>query len=156
MRDLTSISGALAFGARLIAENEYEGLRRVIDISGDGPNNQGLHVTIARDRVLADGIIINGLPLMTASGPGARWYHLDDLDAYYRACVVGGPGSFVIPVRDWSEFAAAVRRKLVLEIAGLPPRVIPAATSGALPGGGYDCEIGEKMWEEMQRLWFTP
>ena len=54
------------------------------------------------------------------------------------------------------EFAAAVRRKLVLEIAGLPPRVIPAATSGALPGGGYDCEIGEKMWEEMQRLWFTP
>jgi alanine racemase len=66
------------------------------------------------------GIVINGLPLMTRDAYGGMW-HLDDLDTYYLECVIGGPGAFVIPVRDWSEFPAAVRRKLVLEIAGLPP-----------------------------------
>ncbi|MEM9032629.1 MAG: DUF1194 domain-containing protein, partial [Pseudomonadota bacterium] len=114
----TSISGALRNALTSLSTNEFHGLRRVIDISGDGPNNQGGSVTRARDTVLAAGITINGLPLMTRDGIGSNW-HLEDLDAYYRYCVIGGPGAFAIPVHDWSQFAAAVKRKLVLEIAGL-------------------------------------
>lgn len=85
----TSISGAIAFAADEIEENGYVGLRRVIDISGDGPNNQGGSVTAARDRAVEKGIVINGLPLMTIDG-NAFW-NLDDLDFYYEACVIGGP-----------------------------------------------------------------
>ena len=115
----TSISEAVIYGAELIERNEYRGLRRVIDVSGDGPNNQGRGVEEARDAVVAKGIVINGLPLLTQDGFGAYW-HIDQLDVYYRRCVVGGPGSFVIPVLDWADFADAVRRKLVLEIAARP------------------------------------
>ncbi|MCG6902634.1 MAG: DUF1194 domain-containing protein, partial [Rhodobacter sp.] len=107
----TSISGALEYGADSLAGNIYAGLRQVIDISGDGPNNNGRPVTGARDAAVMRGITINGLPLMTEDGSGS-YYRLDDLDAYYRACVIGGPGAFVIPVLDWRDFASAVRRKL--------------------------------------------
>ncbi len=84
-------------------ENE---VRRVIEISGDGPNNQGRPVTLARDAALAEGIVINGLPLMTREGMGFQ-RHLDDLDAWYRDCVIGGPGTFVIPVLEWTHFREA-------------------------------------------------
>ena len=80
----TSISGALLYAAESIETNEFLGLRRVIDVSGDGPNNHGRPVTRARDAVIARGITINGLPLMTSDRAGARW-HLDDLDAYYTS-----------------------------------------------------------------------
>ncbi len=125
----------------------------MIDVSGDGPNNNGAPVVQARDAALAQGITINGLPLMTRDGMGGQW-HLDDLDAYYRGCVIGGPGAFVIPVLDWTGFADAVRRKLVLEIAdrrGLAP--IPAQY-GAVPS--YDCLIGEKIWERNRRYYDEP
>jgi hypothetical protein len=124
----------------------------VIDISGDGPNNQGRPVAQARDEVLAAGMTINGLPLMTREGMGSQW-HLDDLDLYYGACVTGGPGSFVVPVLDWEDFAHAVRRKLVLEIAGDPASdsVVPAQF---LPQDPYDCMIGEKMWEQRRMDWY--
>ena len=79
----------------------------------------GPFLALGRDEALARGVVINGLPLMTRDAYGGMW-HLEDLDTYYAACVTGGPGAFVIPVRDWSEFPAAVRRKLVLEIAGEP------------------------------------
>lgn len=148
----TSISGALDFAANSIEENGFRGLRRVIDISGDGPNNQGDPVTAARDRTLSRGIIINGLPLMTKDGLGSQW-NLDDLDAYYADCVIGGPGAFVIPVYDWSQFAGAVKRKLVLEIAAAPPLVWHAQATGP---GGYDCMIGEKIWEQFRRYYSEP
>jgi hypothetical protein len=149
----TSISSALDYGARSIRDNGYQGLRRVIDVSGDGPNNAGRPVLPARDAAIADGIVINGLPLMTREGMGSQW-HLDDLDEYYRHCVIGGPGAFVIPVHDWAGFAEAVRRKLVLEIAGLPPtRVIRAQYR---PAPAYDCLIGEKIWERNRRYWDQP
>lgn len=148
----TSISGALRVGREAILTNGYTAFRRVIDVSGDGPNNHGRPVLEARAEVLADGIVINGLPLMTRDGFGGMW-NLEDLDVYYLNCVIGGPGAFMIPVYDWSQFAAAVRRKLVLEIAGLPPRVIPAqATAPA----GYDCLIGEKIWERNRGQWPLP
>ena len=146
----TSISSAIDHARESIAGNAYDGLRRVIDVSGDGPNNAGVPVVAARDRALGDGIVINGLPLMTRDGIGRAW-HLDDLDVYYRACVAGGPGSFVIPVLDWSDFALAVRRKLVLEI------VDEGGWTGLVPvEADYDCLIGEKLWEEYRRIWAEP
>ena len=139
----TSITAALRFGAGYFDDNGFEGMRRVIDISGDGPNNQGGLVTAARDAVVAQGITVNGLPLMTEDGSFMR---IDDLDRYYELCVIGGPGAFVMPVTGWEDFAEAVTRKLVLEIAGAPvERVIPVQA-----GAAYDCEIGEKMWRRMR------
>jgi hypothetical protein len=114
---LTSVAGALEFGADLFAESSFRGSRRVLDISGDGPNNNGPPVEGIRDAVLKQGITINGLPLMTDRGL-TNVYGIADLDRYYADCVIGGPGAFMVPVNDWSQFPEAVRRKLVLELAG--------------------------------------
>ena len=156
----TSISGILDYARKDILDNDFLGLRRVIDVSGDGPNNQGLPVLSARRRALQEGIVINGLPLMTEDGVDAfgRDFQLDRLDLYYRACVVGGPGSFVIPVLDWEQFSRAVQRKLVLEISGYDAA---AATAEIVPVQGLeidptDCTIGEKLWRERQRYWGMP
>ena len=151
----TSISGALRHATESLETNAFKGLRRVIDVSGDGPNNSGRPVLRARRATLDKGITINGLPLMTRDGIDARW-HLEDLDLYYLSCVIGGPGAFVIPVRDWSEFAEAVRRKLVLEIAGMPTERLWRAENRGQTPDGYDCLIGEKMWEQNRRLWEGP
>ncbi|WP_068108265.1 DUF1194 domain-containing protein [Tropicimonas marinistellae] len=150
----TSISEALVFGAELIETNDFSGLRRVIDISGDGPNNQGRPVTEARDEVLSKGIVINGLPLLTREGMGSDW-HLEGLDIYYEVCVTGGPGSFVIPVLDWADFAEAVRRKLILEMVGVsqPETLVPAQMSTRNPA---DCLIGEKIWQQRRQYWNEP
>lgn len=148
----TSISGALLYAAGDFEENGFTGLRRVIDVSGDGPNNQGRPVERARDAALAKGFIINGLPLMTQDALSEIW-GIPDLDVYYRHCVIGGPGAFVIPVLDWDQFAGAVKRKLVLEIAGLPARVTKAQFTTADP---YDCLIGEKMWEQNRAYFDIP
>ena len=156
----TSISGALYYGADSLDGNTFQGLRRIIDISGDGPNNQGRPAPEARDAVLARGVTINGLPLMTREGLGGS--RLADLDVYYERCVIGGPGAFVIAVRDWKDFAAAVTRKLVLELAGGPFNPIPAPSPAPLPAPlperiwptqatPYDCLIGERMWFQRNR-----
>lgn len=152
----TSIADALTSGAAMFRDNGFQGLRQVIDISGDGPNNSGRPVLSARDAVLDQGIIINGLPLMTRDNGGMPW-ELDDLDQYYVNCVIGGLGAFAIPVTEWTEFAEAVRRKLVLEMVGLPPPPpILAQTPGRGSGEAYDCEIGEKMWQRTRRYWEQP
>ena len=143
----TSITGAIQFAVEDMEMNEFDGLRRVIDISGDGPNNQGGSVERARDTAVEKGYVINGLPLMTQDGNS--FWDLDDLDLYYETCVIGGPGAFVIPVRDWAEFPLAVRRKIVLELVGPPEVLIPARTGWRIDG--YDCFIGEKMREEWER-----
>jgi hypothetical protein len=147
----------LYFAADLFAESAYRGMRRVVDISGDGPNNQGLPVVQARDALVAQGVTVNGLPLMTQGmGFGGR-YDLAELDAYYRDCVIGGPGAFMIPVNDWSQFPEAVRRKLVLELAGSPGRreapVVTRASISAAAAGPTDCLIGEKMWLNRSWMW---
>ena len=150
----TSISSALLYGAEQLETNIYSGLRRVIDISGDGPNNQGGNVVNARDAVLSKGITINGLPLLTREGMGNDW-HLEDLDIYYQTCVVGGPGSFVIPVLDWADFAEAVRRKLVLEMSANPqPETLIQAQGRARDPS--DCQVGEKIWQDRRQNWFSP
>ncbi len=152
----TSISGAIDAAASSFDGNGFAGWRHVIDVSGDGPNNHGRPVESARDAALARGIVINGLPLMTDEGMGRQW-HLADLDRYYRDCVIGGPAAFVIPVTDWSEFALAVRQKLVLELVHRPkPRVVPAAivpAQFAPEQPKYDCLVGERIWNDMMRGW---
>lgn len=148
----TSISEALIFGTREIETNIYAGIRKVIDISGDGPNNQGRPVTRGREAALEKGIVINGLPLMTNEGMGSDW-HLDRLDLYYQSCVIGGPGAFVIPVLEWDDFAEAVRRKLVLEMVSRPPEV-QVIRAQLLERDPTDCLIGEKIWEDRMRYWY--
>ncbi|WP_407936797.1 DUF1194 domain-containing protein [Jiella pelagia] len=151
----TSISSAIDTIVPMFDGNGFDGLRRVIDISGDGPNNQGRMVTLARDGAVAAGITINGLPLMT-SGGGFSWGSIPDLDRYYSDCVIGGPGAFVIPVNDWSQFPEAVRRKLILELAGgwplgAEPREPLVLKTQGLPAA--DCLVGENMWMERQQRW---
>jgi len=140
----TSISSAIDYSAGLFDGNGITGMKRVIDISGDGPNNQGGPVLDARNAAISKGIIINGLPLLTNSGPFSE-YDLPDLDDYYANCVIGGPGSFMVPVTSWEQFPAAVRRKLILELAdaGETGRLPVILTAGEEP---YDCLVGEKMW----------
>ncbi len=150
----TSISGAIEYGVDLFAESPYRSFKRVIDISGDGPNNQGSPVQIARDLAVGQGIVINGLPLMTRGGYSSI-YDVTELDRYYTDCVIGGPGAFMIPVNDWSQFPEAVRRKLVLELAGgFPQRAetgLPVVL--AQQTDGYDCMVGERMWRDRSLRW---
>jgi hypothetical protein len=142
----TSISGALMFSAALFEGNGFRGIRRVIDVSGDGTNNQGPLVTLVRDEVIAKGIVINGLPIMLKE-PQPGSIDIPDLDIYYEDCVIGGPGAFVVPIREREKFKDAIRTKMVLDIAeGGAARVIPAAASAPR----ISCTIGEQMW---QRRW---
>jgi Protein of unknown function (DUF1194) len=139
----TSISGAINFAMPLFEANEYKGLRRVIDISGDGPNNNGEQVLVARDAALAKGVTINGLPIMVKEANYSTM-DIENLDVYYEDCVIGGAGSFVIAIKGKEKFKEAIRTKLVLEVANrMPePRVVPAASSAPR----ISCTIGEKMW----------
>lgn len=149
----TSISGALQAAGALLKASPHDAWRRVVDISGDGPNNQGGPVTAARDALLAQGVTINGLPLMADEDGYSRW-SIPDLDRYYQSCVIGGTGAFMVPVRAWPEFADAVRRKLVLEISGLAADgLVPAQMA---PSAGYDCEVGEKIWQRNNIYWSEP
>jgi Protein of unknown function (DUF1194) len=141
----TSISGAINFALPLFDDNPYRGLRRVIDISGDGPNNSGPPVLGAREAALAKGIIINGLPIMVKE-PSYSTMDIDNLDWYYEDCVIGGPGSFVVTIKDREKFKEAIRTKLVLEVAGRMPehRAVPVAEKEPR----VPCLIGEKIWQD--------
>lgn len=148
---MTSISGALDYAGDLLATSPYKGSRRVVDISGDGPNNNGRPVTHARDELVSKGIVINGLPIMMKQG--STVFDIKDLDIYYEDCVTGGAESFVINIRSLEEMQPAIRRKLAMEVAGLvpeqAPRIIrtglrPVQQDKAQPR--IDCTIGEQLW----------
>lgn len=156
----TSISDALEMAASLIEGNQFDGTRKVIDVSGDGPNNAGRRVDIVRDDVLSKGITINGLPIINLADQWNSRYFLPDLDRYFAGCVTGGAGSFVVVAHDFNDFARAIRQKLILEMAGRTPeraapqpRMMRAAAQIMLsqsiaPGGPpYEkgCDIGEKL-----------
>jgi hypothetical protein len=141
----TSISGAINFAVPLFDEGGFSGLRRVIDISGDGANNSGMPVTAARDAALAKGIVINGLPIMIKELSYSTM-DIPNLDFYYEDCVIGGPGSFVVPIKDRARFKEAIRAKLVLEVAGRVPEPRAAPASAAAPR--MSCVIGERIWQE--------
>lgn len=133
----TSISNAIAFASKLIAANPYDAMRRVIDVSGDGPNNLGPPVDPARDAAVASGTVINGLAIIIRPSGSAG-----SLDRYYADCVIGGPGSFVLPVRRSEDFAVAIRQKLVMEVSRQQPaeQVVPVQAAPST-----DCLIGEKL-----------
>jgi hypothetical protein len=141
----TSISGAIYFALPLFDENPYRGLRRVIDISGDGPNNNGAPVIGAREAALEKGITINGLPIMVKE-PSYSTMDIDNLDWYYEDCVIGGPGSFVVSIKDREKFKEAIRTKLLLEVAGRTPerKIVPVAEKEPR----VPCLIGEKIWQD--------
>jgi len=122
----TSISGGVEFSRQLIAQCPYEATRRVIDVSGDGVNNSGPPAEQARDRAVAEGITINGLPILNDRPTFGRPPPVP-LDQYYRESVVGGPGAFVIAAEDFDAFGQAVRRKLIREVAGLAGPVVEFA-----------------------------
>jgi hypothetical protein len=145
----TAIADGLVFSATLFEGNGFDAPRRVIDISGDGPNNMGMPIELARQAVIRKGITINGLPIMIKQ-PGG-FASIADLDLYYQDCVIGGAGAFTIVIRSADQFAEAIRRKLVLEIADrMPPApILPAKMIQAQ--SRIDCLIGEKL----RRQWMS-
>ena len=117
----------------------------MIDVSGDGPNNSGAPVEPIRDELVKNGIIINGLPVILRPSQSSL-FDISYLDRYYADCVIGGPGAFMIPIREKAELATATRQKLLLEISGFepPPRLIKAQL--ASDEEKTDCLIGENLW----------
>ena len=150
----TSISEALTFAANLFDYLPFNTTRRTIDISGDGPNNQGNFILDARNQVLAKNITINGLPLLFKR-PQDSWFDIPNLDEYYIKCVIGGPSSFSIPVHDIVDFQSALRMKLVLEIASqsLHQNEIDWTRNFVITKTNYDelCTIGERLWDERMK-----
>lgn len=144
----TSISNTLQFARRIIRSSPYRASRRVIDVSGDGPNNAGVPAPIARNNTVAQGIVIDGLPIMLKNAPDSA--SISDIDVYYEKCVIGGEGAFVVKVSDASQFSAAILAKLTAEISGLnvssvlQHRMRPKIAKFDEP---YDCLIGEEMQE---------
>jgi len=115
----TSISGAIDAAVVAFEDNGFEGMRRVIDISGDGYNNSGRPVTIARDEAVERGIVINGLPILNDRPNPWGGRPPADLDRYYDENVIGGPGAFSVPALDFGDFGRAILAKLIREIADL-------------------------------------
>lgn len=132
----TSISGAIDHAVKLLSDSPSQGMRRVIDLSGDGTNNHGRPAAQARDEAIAANIVINGLPILALD---------PNLDTYYRNNVIGGPGAFVIAVKNYEGFAEAIVRKLVLEIAGVPTRQQDARRANVSVGdavNGMENQLG--------------
>ena len=133
--------------------NGFEGMRRVIDISGDGANNRGHLVNIARDDAVAAGIIINGLPIINNRVNPRGIPPLRGLDLYYENCVIGGPGAFIVVAEDFGDFTSAILRKLILEIAGQMPaqrrelRHFAASERPAPP-----CDVAERRLQQNRRF----
>ncbi len=150
--DRTSLSGVIDLAVSMFPVNAFDGDRRVIDISGDGPNNAGGLITASRDEAVARGITINGLPIINTNG-GPQQTMLD-LDEYFRGCVIGGPGAFLVVAEGFEAFAEAITRKLILEIAAVEPMGVERFTRaqflprqaplGAPPTYAPGCDIGER------------
>ncbi len=117
--DATSVSGAIDFSVSLFASSDVEATRKVIDISGDGPNNRGRPSAAARDDAVRAGITINGLAILNDRPSRPPWPE-EPVDVHYRTKVIGGPGAFVMVVKNFEAFAVGIRQKLVREIASRP------------------------------------
>jgi hypothetical protein len=135
----TSISRAIDFAIDLLEGSEFAASTRIIDISGDGPNNFGPPVTAARDRAVEAGITINALPIIIRPARTVA------LDRYYEECVIGGQGAFVLVARAPEEFALAIRRKLILEVSGQAPEQLRLAADHE----PMNCMVGEMQRRNM-------
>lgn len=136
----TSISRALEFALAQFDDAPPDARRRVIDVSGDGPNNLGPPVQQVRDRVVEAGVTINGLPVLVR--PSGTF---PQIDLYFEACVIGGSGAFILPAQVPQEIAAAIRRKLIIEMSGEPPPLRVTRISQT----PIDCLVGERAWREL-------
>jgi hypothetical protein len=141
----TSVSGAIDAAAKLFETSGVAASRKVIDISGDGVNNQGRPAPQARDEAIAKGITINGLPIMLKK-PGS----LDDpdLDIYFRDCVIGGQGAFMVPARETEQFQQAIKTKIILEVSGMTSPPAPLVTRTQAGEARADCMAGETRWRD--------
>jgi hypothetical protein len=128
----TSVSSALELGSLLLESSEKDivATRRVIDVTGDGPNNDGNSMTEAHDKTIAQGVIVNGLPVMDEMANG----YFPELDKYYAGCVTGGRGAFVVVVHSYKDYSAAMRHKLILEISQNETLLKQAQDAGSRPG----------------------
>jgi hypothetical protein len=140
----TSISGAIDLSMALLEQSNVVAMRKVIDISGDGANNDGRPVTQARDAARDKGISINGLPVMLKA---ASYFDIDNLDVYYEDCVITGVGAFVIPIRERHQFVDATRTKLVREIAEVPAGEALLQKAQSRPPR-VGCMAGERQWRD--------
>ncbi|MEK9848801.1 MAG: DUF1194 domain-containing protein, partial [Rhodospirillaceae bacterium] len=143
---LTSISSAIEFSVAQTDANNFTSRRKVIDLSGDGPNNIGNLVTVTRDVAVARGFTINGLPIINGRPTFAGFPQMKNLDLYYRDCVIGGDRAFHVVANNFEDFGRAIIRKLILEIAELtPPRpLLRYAAARASP----PCDIGEQLFRK--------
>ena len=148
----TSISGGIGYAVGLLERSGVDAARKVIDVSGDGPNNQGVPVVRAREEALRRGITINGLPIMLKE-PG--YFDIPDLDIYYRECVIGGQGAFMVPARQREQFVEAIKTKIIMEVASRPVPGRAAETDGGglvvpaqAEGKRANCMAGEAQWRE--------
>ena len=143
----TSISGVMRFAHDIFQLSPHRGRRRVLDISGDGPNNDGALVTGSRAVMVKDGITINGLPIINGRPSRYGTPPLEHLDWYYEDCVIGGRGAFIVIADTYRDFGRAIRRKLILEIAGRTPerpaRLIRVAARQAPERFAMPCNAGE-------------
>jgi hypothetical protein len=145
--DRTSISGAIEFSMVQLERAPFEGARRTIDVSGDGTNNAGRDVKLARDEALAKGVAINGLVILSEHPLSWNAEHTNPpggLDRYYQENVIGGPGAFVMVAQNFNSFGQAIMNKMIAEIAAAPrgrvfaaappepPLRLPAASSSIL------------------------
>jgi hypothetical protein len=122
--DRTSISGAIEFSLGQLRHAPYEPTRRTIDVSGDGTNNAGRDVTLARDEALAQGVTINGLVILSETPLAWNPDHTNPpggLDNYYRNNVIGGPGAFVLAAENFNSFGQAIVKKMIAEVAQAGP-----------------------------------
>jgi hypothetical protein len=121
----TAIGTAIDYAISLIGESGFSADRQIIDVSGDGTNNQGRPVTDARDAAVAAGATINGLSIFNKTAAAKGGYlalHTNPpggLAKYYGDNVIGGPGAFVVPIDDFNSFDQAMIHKLITEIAGV-------------------------------------
>jgi hypothetical protein len=122
--DRTSISGGIEFAAAQLDHAPYQAARRAIDVSGDGTNNAGRDVKLARDEAIAKGIVINGLVILSDRPVPWNAEHTNPpggLEKYYQDNVIGGPGAFVLVAENFHSFGRAIIKKLIAEIAWVPP-----------------------------------
>ncbi|MCA3646788.1 MAG: DUF1194 domain-containing protein [Hyphomicrobiales bacterium] len=139
----TSVTTAIEFSIDRLKQAQVRPIRRVIDISGDGPNNEGGLVTRARDAAVEAGVVINGLPIIIKRGWSSP-YDVDNLDDYYRDCVIGGPGSFMLTITEKDQFAPAIKQKILRELASPSQNDVTATPAR----GETDCTMGERQWRQ--------
>jgi Protein of unknown function (DUF1194) len=115
-----AIGSAITVAQALIEDNAYEGYRKVIDLSADSVSSwDGISLAEARQSALMADIVINGLAVLCRSCSGRP--NTYELEAAFAERIIGGPASFVVTAENDGQFAEAVRRKLLLEIAGTTP-----------------------------------